>query len=315
MTIQDNAVPPKHVSENILISFVKLTWMLVVGLHLIAVIGYYDQYTDFLAEALSADGELLAPLATTVRLTIGLLLIGFVFPMLKIFFNRMKAGSFLLLFLTFYMIMIIHLVLRFTILGDHPSEDHWLQLSQAGVIFISGAILIFLSIFTMRNNVYKGSWNGGLLYGLYGLLLLLIVLEEVNWGQSAFGWKVPEYFYAISSVGETNLHSLIGPYIPEIWVIAFATVLAFLALSEQIARFLKRFMPLSEMHPVIILPKVRQVLLLDFAIILLIVLGEGELAEEIFALVNLFVAITLVVLTAQAKRAQKDALARRFAYL
>ncbi len=51
-----------------------------------------------------------------------------------------------------------------------------------------------------------------LFFGLFGMGLLLVSLEEIAWGQSFFGFASPEYFEDHNIQGETTLHNLGGAH-------------------------------------------------------------------------------------------------------
>ena len=45
-------------------------------------------------------------------------------------------------------------------------------------------------------------------YGIFSLLLVLVALEEIAWGQWLFGFATPDYWAAINAQGETTLHNI-----------------------------------------------------------------------------------------------------------
>ena len=68
---------------------------------------------------------------------------------------------------------------------------------------------IYLTIFVLCISMFRhNSGLEGLFEILFSLGILLVALEEVSWGQFAFGYSIPEYFIFNNLQQETNIHNL-----------------------------------------------------------------------------------------------------------
>jgi len=71
-------------------------------------------------------------------------------------------------------------------------------------LFYMTAFLILLWAFIKKGQTF---WKPG--YILLALIVLLIAMEEISWGQRIFGMTPPDFFKAMNRQGELNLHNLI----------------------------------------------------------------------------------------------------------
>ena len=68
---------------------------------------------------------------------------------------------------------------------------------------------IYLTIFALCISIFKNdSGLEGLFELLFSLGILFVALEEVSWGQFAFGYAIPDYFILNNLQQETNIHNL-----------------------------------------------------------------------------------------------------------
>ena len=68
---------------------------------------------------------------------------------------------------------------------------------------------IYLTIFALSISIFKNDLGlEGLFEILFSLGILFVALEEVSWGQFAFGYSIPEYFVFNNLQQETNVHNL-----------------------------------------------------------------------------------------------------------
>ena len=68
---------------------------------------------------------------------------------------------------------------------------------------------IYLTIFVLCISMSRhDSGLEGLFEILFSLAILFVALEEVSWGQFAFGYSIPEYFILNNLQRETNVHNL-----------------------------------------------------------------------------------------------------------
>ncbi len=78
------------------------------------------------------------------------------------------------------------------------------------------------------------------------LVLIVMIGEEISWGQRIFGWETPADYAVINKQGETNLHNLYTQIFQN--VLYFGGWLLLVALPffrEQIAGFLAKFKKLA----------------------------------------------------------------------
>ena len=250
----------------------------------------------FVAQVLIPGGELLQPATITIRLTLALLLVGFAYPIFKRLHKRVTEGTDNFLLFMLYGSILVHLVLRYTVFDYREAHYFWMEYVQAGLLATSGIVLLLLGMTLMRANRYNPLQDGGGLYSLYGFLLVFVAMEEIDWGQHVFAWNVPAVLTNIFGVRDFNLHGLFASYLPEAWTVFFSATLLVILACKPVLTIIRCFVLMSDIHPLTLLPKLRELFVLEFAIILLIALGEGELAEEVFAITNLFVTFAIVAM-------------------
>jgi hypothetical protein len=68
---------------------------------------------------------------------------------------------------------------------------------------------IYLIIFVLCISMFRNdSGFKGLVEILFSFGILFVALEEISWGQFAFGYSVPDYFILNNRQQESNLHNL-----------------------------------------------------------------------------------------------------------
>ncbi len=96
-------------------------------------------------------------------------------------------------------------------------EDHALEVFSALIYLTATLISIRVTL-----HYYKiGDAFAAVLYGLFGVAMLLIFCEEISWGQRIFGIESSEFFIQHSTQKETNIHNLapVQKYLHLIYVI------------------------------------------------------------------------------------------------
>jgi hypothetical protein len=83
-------------------------------------------------------------------------------------------------------------------------EDGLVEWATVGS-FTVAAILAGLVARALRG---AGHRRIALMHGLLGVMFLLIVLEEISWGQRIFGWDTPDAIAQINFQDETTLHNI-----------------------------------------------------------------------------------------------------------
>ena len=83
------------------------------------------------------------------------------------------------------------------------SRYRWLLFSV--IVFLVGAIAF---IIIARKYARNRQWLAMALSILVTLVFVVMIGEELSWGQRIFGWATPEGYAKINAQGETNLHNL-----------------------------------------------------------------------------------------------------------
>jgi hypothetical protein len=87
------------------------------------------------------------------------------------------------------------------------AEDSIVEDITAVALFAAAFLGLFLALRARKLGRPVFVWG---FYALVALVVFLIGMEEISWGQWIFFWRSPEVFKEINSQGETNLHN-IGP--------------------------------------------------------------------------------------------------------
>ena len=92
-------------------------------------------------------------------------------------------------------------------------EDGLLE-STGALLFLGAAILFFLLFFRKSSFVraedasYFDKRTKRIFFFLLGLLFVVLLGEEISWGQRIFGWATPEGIAERNMQGETTIHNL-----------------------------------------------------------------------------------------------------------
>ena len=84
-------------------------------------------------------------------------------------------------------------------------ENHPVELLT--FIFLLAGGLLGLRLAYQLNMRRERAWVYGF-YVFFSLILLLVAMEEVAWGQWFFGFKTPTFFKEINAQGELTLHNI-----------------------------------------------------------------------------------------------------------
>ena len=84
---------------------------------------------------------------------------------------------------------------------------------EGGLVEWSQVLFLLISIrlgMIIINEFYRNNLSNKirLIYQAINVILSLVVLEELAWGQVVFGWKTPNLLAKINAQGETTLHNL-----------------------------------------------------------------------------------------------------------
>jgi hypothetical protein len=102
----------------------------------------------------------------------------------------------------FYLLPLTHEVAEKILAEDSVVED-----ITAIALFAAAFLGLFLAVRARRLGRPMLVWG---FYAAVALVVFLIGMEEISWGQWVFFWRSPEVFKEINAQGETNLHN-IGP--------------------------------------------------------------------------------------------------------
>ena len=103
------------------------------------------------------------------------------------------------------------------------AEDSVLEWSQ--VICLAGAAVLLVLI--ARILVQRREWLWAALFAAGALAAILVVGEEISWGQRLFAIATPEGFQEVNNQGEINLHNVRGVLKPLNFVVMIGSGLGF----------------------------------------------------------------------------------------
>ena len=85
------------------------------------------------------------------------------------------------------------------------TEDHIIEWLQVGLLAVSAALLIRVCVAARRN---PESRRAGCALAVLAFCAVVVLAEEISWGQRIFGFRTPAVFSAENAQGEFNLHNL-----------------------------------------------------------------------------------------------------------
>jgi len=85
-----------------------------------------------------------------------------------------------------------------------------IELSQAGMLLIAGWYMLKAGAGACRSLDTSAPKSIRIFFSALGLLLLLMGMEELSWGQWLFGWRTSASWSAVNVAKETNLHNLLS---------------------------------------------------------------------------------------------------------
>ncbi|MCH9036449.1 MAG: hypothetical protein IH860_03900 [Chloroflexi bacterium] len=108
-------------------------------------------------------------------------------------------------------------VLAFTLLAYWSLMDFWDVAWYAGedgvsewwtvTAYLIAAITVAVTALLMKR---LGHRRIGLVYALLALAFMVVVMEEISWGQRLFDWSTPEALASVNEQGETGIHNITG---------------------------------------------------------------------------------------------------------
>ncbi|UCF37141.1 MAG: hypothetical protein JSU96_20525 [Acidobacteriota bacterium] len=88
-------------------------------------------------------------------------------------------------------------------------EDTWVENLQLVLLGISALILAMTSFRAVSLNLQYSRLAATFL-GLLAAGALLVLMEEISWGQRILGWETPDSWSRVNAQNETNLHNLLN---------------------------------------------------------------------------------------------------------
>lgn len=108
-------------------------------------------------------------------------------------------------------------VLAFTLLAYWSLMDFWDVAWYAGedgvsewwtvAAYLIAAITVAVTALLMTRLRHR---RIGLIYALLALVFMVVVMEEISWGQRLFDWSTPEALASVNEQGETGIHNITG---------------------------------------------------------------------------------------------------------
>lgn len=95
-------------------------------------------------------------------------------------------------------------------------EDFWVEWLTFGFFAVAGGLFIFLAV---QKRLKEGWFAIGL-----GLFCLVVLGEEISWGQRLFGFSPPEIFLEHNLQQEANLHNFLQAILKPKWLNALVLV-------------------------------------------------------------------------------------------
>lgn len=119
------------------------------------------------------------------------------------------------------------------------------------VLELAGAFLCFAAAWRWKVREPNSLRLVRLLYAVLGLLLFLVAMEEINWGQTLLGFATPESWSKINYQHETSIHNLLDKSVlTETWnIVAIAFGIGVLAIVALSIRFPRSIVGAIAPHP------------------------------------------------------------------
>jgi hypothetical protein len=137
---------------------------------------------------------------------------------------------------------------RYLFTKEGPFED------VTFVLELAGAGLCFLAAWRWRIREPFSVRFARVLYVALGLLLFLVAMEEINWGQTLLGFATPEAWSRINYQHETSIHNLVDKSVlTATWkLIAIAFGIGVVAMVALSIRFPRSLVGVIAPHPTVV---------------------------------------------------------------
>ncbi|NNF85766.1 MAG: hypothetical protein HKM26_04395 [Winogradskyella sp.] len=114
-----------------------------------------------------------------------------------------------------FIALVLHI--KQLLIGDIHSgtmDEHILEYLSS-ILLIIAAVILIVSIVYLKNINIEAAHKKIISRILipFSLLLVLVFLEEISWGQQFLKWESPDMFIDTNFQNETNLHNFINPFL------------------------------------------------------------------------------------------------------
>jgi len=187
-----------------------------------------EEYFSLLERTLSSDGNITNQWRVFVRMAYATTIAGIALAVVAFYWKKtremlswayLKRLSGNIKALVASSIFII--LLRLFVWESYPDlfrEDGLLENGTA-LLFLAAGLQVGIRAWFAKGR--RNSW-----YILIAILLLLIGMEEISWGQRIIGWTTPQWLAGVNQQGETNLHNLVSNrYLNQIFSLLFGYLL------------------------------------------------------------------------------------------
>ena len=124
----------------------------------------------------------------------------------------LKSDQFNLRFLVSLGGVLAFAALTYWLMREYWDVD-WLAREDGALEWASVSMFLLAAVLagaTGRALLRGGHPRLGAFHLIVGVALILVVLEEVSWGQRLFGWSTPEAVGSVNEQDETNFHNITG---------------------------------------------------------------------------------------------------------
>jgi uncharacterized protein (TIRG00374 family) len=122
------------------------------------------------------------------------------------------------------------------------------------ILELAAALLCFAAAWRWSIRDPRSMRLATVLYAALGLLLFFVGMEEINWGQTLFGFATPEGWSQVNYQHETSIHNLVDKSaLTETWkLVAVAFGIGVLAIVFLSARFPRTIVGAIAPHPTLV---------------------------------------------------------------
>ena len=160
------------------------------------------------------------------------------------------------------------------------------------VFLLLASILIFIGASRNRRMKYNL-----ILLIIVGIVLFVLGMEEISWGQTLFNWHTPEVFATINTQNETNIHNIFNHLFVPLYALVCMVIGSVVLFTDEVKAIVTQSELLNEV--ISLLPSSEFTLwggiFLFLSLLNLMSDGFGlELTEELFSIFSLSYAMEVV---------------------